>query len=124
MFDITKIRESYCLNNQTLINELQKENPLAQINICGSNRVVIHCNADGSGICLDYNDLLDDECYDEYLNPDDIPDIEPFTVETKQNIGNELPKELVNEVVNKLKCRKLLCSEEGSCNEKTTQSKC
>lgn len=78
MFDWQKRRESYDLQVSDLISELEKENQRAKVVCCGSSRVVLHSEKDGSAVCIDTeslsDDYLDDPTFDE--DNDDIPLIE------------------------------------------------
>lgn len=75
MYDIYKRRKRLKLKVKDLIKELEKENPEAQITICGDDYVCIHVERDNSVVTLDNEDL--DDCYEEVQNMLNIvPEIE------------------------------------------------
>ena len=76
MYDYKKLRTNYRITVEDLIKELKKENPKAEIVICGDDRIYIHVEKDGSIVNLDAESLSDEYDENEY---DDrtIPRIKP-----------------------------------------------
>ena len=76
MYDYKKLRTDYRITVEDLIKELKKENPKAEIVICGDDRIYIHVEKDGSIVNLDAESLSDEYDENEY---DDrtIPRIKP-----------------------------------------------
>ena len=62
MYNIDKYRYSKHMKVKDLIAELAKENPEAEVTICGDNYVHIHVEEDNSIVTLD-NEDLESDCY-------------------------------------------------------------
>ena len=76
MYDYKKLRTDYRITVEDLITELKKENPKAEIVICGDDRIYIHVEKDGSVVNLDTESLSDEYDENEY-DYRTIPRIKP-----------------------------------------------
>lgn len=101
MYNLAKRRKSECMSVKDLINELEKENPDAEITCCGDNYVYLHVENDQSVVTIDCEDL--DEAYDweteeildEWWNIPSIEKVEAW-------MTRERMQELLRETIDKL----------------------